>query len=517
MGMMGNGLSGNTRKIRQSNRRHSAGGARLWESLEDRVLFSTIVSLYGGNHGISQPNPGTSGISPPDLHAAVGPSDLLQFSDAQYTDLNLNTGIYTHVETPAQFWTRAGVSNATPYDTRAMYDPLTNSFFVVACSDANTQSNRLLIAVTAGSGADSGWYSFSFNVSSVQNGVSTYVDNLTMGMDMNGLYLATKNRAIGTGTYVNSSMFAVPIGPLLMYPSSPPLNRWTAIYPASADWFQPATNYSNNQGAVEYIVAPATVNGYTYLEISSISWSAGVASYGGASLCATNGQYSPPPNGTQPAGYPQLDAGGEIRIQNAVVANGSLWTIFTANVGGNASGVFTQTVLTSITTCAQVGWLHQTGVDYLYPSIAVNSAGWVTIGATEVSASIYPSVIMTGRRPTDPVNTLAPVAVGEGGAAGYTGATLPGTNIAKWGEYSSTFVDPSNNYTFWTLQEDSVSSSVANNWTSWFEKFGLGSNGLAATQPPKTIGPASVSDLNDPSWKKDLLSKALKRHAILRG
>ena len=523
-GFTGLGMRGIARSARRATERHPTGSIHF-ERLEDRRLMSTVVSLYGGNHGITQPNPGSSGISPPDLQASVGPSDLLQFTDARYTDLNLVSGVYTHTETPAQFWSRAGISNATPYDTRAIYDPMVSRFLVVSLSDANSQSNRILVAVSAGSQADQGWYSFSFPAASVQGGSQTYADNLTLGLDANGLYLATKNYVIGSGAYVNSSIYAAPISQLTQFGSSPTLSRWQAMYPSTGDWFQPAVNLSSNQtGSIEYIVAPAIINNWTYLEISSVSWSGLTPSYGGASLCATNGQYSPPPNGIQPAGYPQLDAGGEIRIQNAVVANGSIWTVFSANVGGNASGVFTQTSLSSITTCSQVGWLHQSGVDFLYPSIAVNAVGWVTLGATEVSPSIYPSAIVTGRRATDPVNSLAPIAVVEGGAVGYTGAFIPGSStVVKWGEYSATLVDPTNNYTFWTVQEDSVSSSVANNWTTWFEEFGLTIGGAAPVSGSSpTIGPAATSSSTLPTvaittqLKKDLLARALKHRAGAR-
>jgi hypothetical protein len=524
-GFIGIGLWERARGTPVLKRRRVRRG-QYCERLEDRRLLSTVISPYGGNHGVTQPNPGASGISPTDIAGAVGTNDLLQFTDAQYADLNLTSGVYTHRETPAQFWSRVGISNTTPYDTKAVYDPLIGRFVVAALSGANSTSNKILLAMSIGSQADQGWYGFAFNANSVENGYQTYSDSLSLGADLNGIYLATRNCVVGSGLFVDSSIFATPVTPLLPFPpGSPTLSRWKALYPSNGDWFQPAVNFSSGQtaGTMEYIVAPVLVSGATYLEISSISWSAGVPSYGGASLCATNGAYSPPPNGIQPAGYPQLDAGGEVRVQNAVVSNGSIWTVLSANIGGNAGGVFTQTQLSNLSAVYQVAWLHQAGVDYLYPSIAVNAVGWVTIGATEVSPSMYPSTVLTGRRATDPGNTLCPVTVVEAGAVGYTGAFVPGSStVAKWGEYSTTFVDPTNNYTFWSIQEDSVSSSVANNWTTWFEEFGLtiGSSGAALQGGGTTIGPAAAastttfsSTLLASDGKNDLLIRAQKRHA----
>ena len=522
----------NFARIQKSGREHRARRSQLFERLEDRRLLSTVISPIAGNHGITQPNPGASGISPPDVASAVGPSDLLQFTDAQYADLNLNSGVYTHRETPAQFWSRVGISNTTPYDTRAIYDPLLGRFLVVALSGSNSSSNKILLAITFGSQADQGWYGFTFNANSVENGYQTYSDNLTLGVDANGVYLATKNYVIGSGLYDDSSIFAIPTGPLTTYPPpSVTLSRWQALYPGNGDWFQPAVNFSANQngGTLEYIVAPVLWNNATYLEISSVNWQNQVPIYSGATLCATNGAYSPPPNGTQPAGYPQLDSGGEVRVQNAVVANGSIWTVFSANIGGNAGGVFTQTQLSNLTAVYQVAWLHQSGADFLYPSIAVNSAGWVSIGATEVSPSMYPSTVAVGRRPTDAPNALGTVGIVEAGAVGYTGNFLPGSNtVVTWGEYSSTSVDPINNSNrFWTIQEDSVSSSVANNWTTWFEQYTLATGSSSATVlgGGTVIGPASVAATSPLSstlaalsndWNNDLLARPQKRHAANR-
>lgn len=529
-GLTGIGLSeifGTTNKRR--NRRQIP--SRHCERLEDRRLLSTVVQLYGGNHGISQPNPGPSGISPPDIAGAVGPSDLLQFTDAQYTDLNLTNGTYTHIETPTQFWSRVGIYYPTPYDTRAVYDTLLGRFVVVALSGVNSSQNKILLAVSANSSPDWGWYSFSFNANSTELGYQAYCDNLSMGVDLNGIYLSTKNYVVGSGLWIDASIFAMPTQPLLTSPpTTPPLSRWRAAYPSNGDWFQPATNLASGQTGtqLEYIVTTVFQNNTTYLEISSVNWSGMTPIYGGASLCTTYGAYSPPPNGTQPAGFPQLDAGGEVRVQNAVVADGNLWTVFSCNINGNASAVITQTGLGNLTAVAQFDWLHQDGVDIVNPTIAVNNAGWVTVGATEVSPSIYPTAIVAGRRYGDPANTLSPIGVIEWGAVGYTGAFVPGSSsVVKWGEYSTTFVDPTNDYTFWTIQQDSVSSSVANNWTSRFEEFGLAPSGSASTSggvligPPVSVTAATPLDAAAPAdsstiasdWKKDLLARPHKRHA----
>ncbi|MGA2823896.1 MAG: hypothetical protein ABSE72_10270, partial [Bacteroidales bacterium] len=80
-------------------------------------------------------------------------------------------------------------------------------------------------------------------------------------------------------------------------------------------------------------------------------------------------------------------------------------------------------------------------------SVAMNVNGDMGLAYTVSSGSMYPSIYFTGRKGSDPINTMT---VTEGtiqtGTASMIGAT-------RWGDYAAMNIDPSDNATFWTTNE----------------------------------------------------------------
>jgi hypothetical protein len=94
-------------------------------------------------------------------------------------------------------------------------------------------------------------------------------------------------------------------------------------------------------------------------------------------------------------------------------------------------------------------------------SVAMDQAGDIAIGYSVSSATIYPAIHYTGRAPTDALGTMAAEASiidGNGSQTGYT----------RWGDYSSMRIDPSDDCTFWYVNEYyPVSSSYG-----WYTRIG---------------------------------------------
>jgi hypothetical protein len=80
-------------------------------------------------------------------------------------------------------------------------------------------------------------------------------------------------------------------------------------------------------------------------------------------------------------------------------------------------------------------------------SIAMDKDGDIALGFSESNAStLHPSLAFTGRTPNDPVNTMESVAsifVAKGSA----------TDASRWGDYSSMVIDPSDDCTFWYVNQ----------------------------------------------------------------
>jgi hypothetical protein len=84
-------------------------------------------------------------------------------------------------------------------------------------------------------------------------------------------------------------------------------------------------------------------------------------------------------------------------------------------------------------------------------SIAMDSAGNIALGFSVSGNDLYPSIRYTGRMKHDPPGqmTIAEQSIVEGGGA----QTHPATTVARWGDYSSMTVDPSNQSIFWYTQQ----------------------------------------------------------------
>jgi hypothetical protein len=83
-------------------------------------------------------------------------------------------------------------------------------------------------------------------------------------------------------------------------------------------------------------------------------------------------------------------------------------------------------------------------------SIAMDRAGDMALGYSESSASMYPSIAVTGRVPGDPAGTMEKEAIVVPGAGSQSNDN--DWNM-RWGDYSAMQVDPTDDCTFWYTQE----------------------------------------------------------------
>jgi hypothetical protein len=95
------------------------------------------------------------------------------------------------------------------------------------------------------------------------------------------------------------------------------------------------------------------------------------------------------------------------------------------------------------------------------PSISIDDAGNTAIGYSVSSTSINPGIRYAGRLATDPPSNL-----GQGEATMFNG-TGSQTSGPRWGDYSYTAIDPSDNMSFWHVNE-----YLAVNGASWRQRIG---------------------------------------------
>ncbi|MGA9998369.1 MAG: DUF4214 domain-containing protein, partial [Pyrinomonadaceae bacterium] len=82
------------------------------------------------------------------------------------------------------------------------------------------------------------------------------------------------------------------------------------------------------------------------------------------------------------------------------------------------------------------------------PSLAVDGAGNLAIGYAESSSTTEPAIAYAGRLLADPPNTLA-----QGEAILQAGGGHQTSASGRWGDYSATHIDPTDNCSFWHTNE----------------------------------------------------------------
>ncbi len=112
--------------------------------------------------------------------------------------------------------------------------------------------------------------------------------------------------------------------------------------------------------------------------------------------------------------------------------------------------------------------------------------GNIGIGYTAASESLFPSVRFTGRETTDPAGTLQTEGVCVDGTGVQTGAS-------RWGDYSTTAVDPVDQCTFWTFQEY-VELTGTFQWNTRVCSFRFASCTGEEPPPPPPANVAPVAD-----------------------
>jgi hypothetical protein len=98
-------------------------------------------------------------------------------------------------------------------------------------------------------------------------------------------------------------------------------------------------------------------------------------------------------------------------------------------------------------------------VDYWLGSIAMDKTGNIALGFSASSHTVFPSVYVAGRAPTDPAGAMfGPLVLVNGSGVQFN-------SFKRWGDYSSMSVDPTDDCTLWYTQEYyAVTGSI--NWAT---------------------------------------------------
>jgi uncharacterized repeat protein (TIGR01451 family) len=187
----------------------------------------------------------------------------------------------------------------------------------------------------------------------------------------------------------------------------------------------------------------------------------------------------------------------DVRIQNVVYRNGSLWTTHTVFLPAAAPtrSAVQWWQITPTGSVLQRGRVDDAGAStfYAFPSVAVNKFDDVLIGYSRFAAAQFASANYSFRNAADALNTLQADFLLKIGEDTYIKDF--GSGRVRWGDYSNTVVDPVNDTDMWTIQEyavDDVGTAADDDrWGTWW--------GQVVVAPTTADLGVMISDAPDPA------------------
>jgi hypothetical protein len=431
---------------------------------------------------------------PPDTHGAVGPNHLVVAHNGRVRILNRSGAIVSTVSLVG-FWASLSSAPVDIFDPKILYDPYGNRWMITSVAERKSAASSVLIGVSQTSDPTGNWNLYRIDADSTD---LLWADFPSIGFNKNWIVVQANMFPIvdGKGSFV--SHFFV-FNKANLYGGGQGLYTLLKTPPDISDTIVPAITYDSTLSTM-YMVEDynSNANGNGYLGLYSITGAVGsevlnIANVTTPTLISTPNPWddSPPTVSGTDDFAPQLSTtlkvqNNDSRIQNVVYRNGSLWcvqTVFLPAGGSPTRSAIQWWQISTTGTIIQRGRIDDStgNTFYAFPSIAVNSANDVLIGYSRYSASQYVTANYSFRAGTDPANTLRDDTVLKAGEASYfkTANATPPRN--RWGDYSSSVVDPVNDKDMWTIQEYAATPvNGVDKWGTWWGRVSL----TAAPQPP---------------------------------
>ncbi|MEX2112674.1 MAG: PEP-CTERM sorting domain-containing protein [Pirellulales bacterium] len=405
-----------------------------------------------------------SGYAPPDGSGAVNSDYIVQLINGAYAVYDKSTGNQTELIAAKQFWINAGVNpgndllNLGVFNERILYDPTVDRWFAVGLSGQST-NNNVMIARSDTSDPTGGWKAVSFLGN--DGGDGKFADFATLGIDADGVYVTTNNFPMNSSNvgFEYAMVHSIPKADLLA--TTPSVANMTSYGSLSENTvgfstIQPVTNYGPTNGTAPLVAVVPAPPGETSLYRWDITGTAGPGAGISEPIGIPTSDYSAPPPAAQPdftASISTID--GRI-ASNVYQVGDKLYAVHNTTLSGNpALSVLIFDEMTN--QLIQEVILGDPSYDYFNASIAANHLGDIVVGFTRsgfFEDGTLSAVAIVGHTVGDVVTFGDPLVLQAGLVDNYHFAN------GRWGDYTSTVVDPDNPFVFWTFQQYALSSTL---------------------------------------------------------
>jgi hypothetical protein len=415
-----------------------------------------------------------SGFIPPDSMGSVGPTQALVSVNGRIKVFDKQGNLGALNVSDAVFW--GSVSNASePSDPGVEYDRLSGRW-ILSAVNTEASNNRVMIAVSSGptitDSTSFTFYFFNQNVPSPAGDTGLFADYPQLGVDKNAVYIGVNEfgGTFSTSAFVIRKSSVTGGGPIVVtaFRGLATGNGPGVFSPQPATDMDPNTNEG-------YIVGPDNQS-FSQLDIRRISDPGGTPSISANLTVPVPSTYLPISGGVPQGTHGALDNLDD-RLFGAMIArapggNLSLWTAHNIRVG--TTGVSGSTGdrdadrwyqlgnLSTTPTLTQSGTLFDSASSnprsFFIPSIAANGQGHASLNSSTAGPGLFAAVASSGHLASEATGVTDPFDITQTSTSSYQ---VGSGNPKRWGDYSQTVVDPTDNQTFWTFQE------YANATDSW--------------------------------------------------
>jgi hypothetical protein len=440
--------------------------------------------------------------SPPDTTGAVGRDKLMSTLNSNFVIQRKSDGKVLSKVSMTAFWSALHTNH--PFDPRVLYDPYSDRWLVSAANDPLLPSSAILYGISETADPQGRWRLYAIDADPTDE---TFADFPTLGFDQSTVAIALNMFDSTTQAYVRGRLIVLDYPSLRAGGSGTPLD----VSVPGGFALQPAVTYSPTESTlylVEHVDSVAATFRLWSLHDRMLSL------VGGAPKTNPLGSFSTPgPLNVLPQDIGRGVDAGDARPGNAVFRNGRVWYAQTIAMppGSNAPGFGTHTdvqwvALDTTGAFVQGGRIEDLralpwngGHSYAFPSIAVNARDDVLVGFSEFQSTDFVDAGYAYRAGTDPPNTIRqPVTLKDG--EGPYSKTRGGFN--RWGDYSGSQVDPSDDLSLWTIQEyariPNGRRDGSGRWGTWWGRVGGG----PPLEPPKCLVPSVVGKSLTKAWRQ---------------
>ncbi|HXG47945.1 MAG TPA: Calx-beta domain-containing protein, partial [Methylomirabilota bacterium] len=429
--------------------------------------------------------PDNNVVIPPDTHGAVGPNHVFTVLNSQVRVQDRSGNVLETMDL-GTFWQGLGVADV--FDPKALYDPYGGRWIFTAMAERLSDRSSVLLAVSQTEDPTGNWFryrvdadaqnlawadypSLGFNKDWIVVSVNMFpiVDDGGIGYTGVNLYAFNKTNLYANGTGAFTLLRDNSLGGFTMVPAITMDPTYPVMHLVEVENL--VLNYTTTSRRLRL----STITGPVGAEVLTL----GTGYTTDTNVWASAAPFDPFLGGFgQQLGSAFLIDHNDSRVQNVVYRNGSLWAVhhvhLPANLPTRTSVLWWQMATNGVST--QIGLIDDPGGtnSYAFPSIAVNRNDDVLIGFSRFSPFQYPSANYAFRACSDPPNCFRGDVVLKDGEGEYYKTFLGFAN--RWGDYSSTVVDPLNDLDFWTIQEYAALPVLSDfigfqgRWGTWWGK-----------------------------------------------